>query len=163
MPQAIKERRRAAVDPALERIQSSLAVIAQSIHQARSHERLLAAAGVRVDRAGATLLGKLHASTDGALRVTDLAERLGVDTPTVTRKVQQLERLGLVEREPDPDDRRAFRITCTDEGREVVGRLLDAKRARLASLLDGWSATDRRTFAALLSRFTDRLQAELDR
>ena len=72
-----------------------------SITQVRVHERLLRLAGVRLDRAGATLLFKLFAKGE-SLRVTDLAEMLGVDTPTVTRKVQQLERDGMVVRQSRP-------------------------------------------------------------
>jgi Mn-dependent DtxR family transcriptional regulator len=41
----------------------------------------------------------LHAESV-SLRVTDLAERLGIDAPAVTRKAQRLERLGLVSRGP---------------------------------------------------------------
>jgi DNA-binding MarR family transcriptional regulator len=150
------------VDRSVDRIQAGLSVVAQSVNQVRSHERMLQAAGVRLDRAGASLLYKLHLSEGTALRVTALAERLGVDTPTVTRKVQQLERLGLVAREADAEDRRAIRIRLTDEGRTVLARLMAARREWLEHLLAGWPAADKTTFATLLGRFTDRLQVELD-
>jgi DNA-binding MarR family transcriptional regulator len=154
--------RRRADDAASERILAGLSTIAQSSTKVRLHERLLVDAGVRVDRAGAALLSKLRASEDEAVRVTTLADRLGVDTPTVTRKVQQLERLGLVARDADPDDRRAHRIRLTPDGREALERLTAAKRRWLASLLDGWSGEDRAAFAQLLGTFADRLQLELD-
>ena len=80
---------------AVDQIQASLQVIARSISQVRMHERLLQSAGVRLDRAGAAALYKLHVHED-AIRITALAEMLDVDTPTVTRKIQQLERDGLV-------------------------------------------------------------------
>lgn len=141
---------------------AGLSVIARSVNQVRLHERLLHDAGVRVDRAGAALLSKLQASADGTLRVTSLADRLGVDTPTVTRKIQQLERLGLVARDADPDDRRAHRIRLTDDGRETLVLLNDAKRRWLAALLEGWSIEDRDAFALLLGAFADRIELELD-
>jgi DNA-binding MarR family transcriptional regulator len=84
---------------------------------------------VRIDRAGATLLLKLVAGGD-ALRVTDLADLLGVDAPTVTRKVQQLEREELVGRRVDPDDRRAVRVCLTPSGRRTIDRIRMARRAR---------------------------------
>ena len=77
--------------------------------QVRLHERLLQVAGVRIDRAGAALLYMLS-SHDDSCRVTDLADLLGVDAPTVSRKVQQLEKVGLVSRQADAGDRRATRI-----------------------------------------------------
>ena len=94
--------------------------------------------------------------------MTSLADRLGVDTPTVTRKIQQLERLGLVARDADPDDRRAHRIRLTDDGRETLVLLNDAKRRWLAALLEGWSIEDRDAFALLLGAFADRIELELD-
>jgi DNA-binding MarR family transcriptional regulator len=137
-----------------------LSTIAQAVHQPRLHERLLRAAGIRLDRAGASLLAKLdgHEPT----RVTALAERLSVDTPTVTRKLQQLERLGLVARSDDPGDKRAHRIRLTPRGRSTLARLVTARRAWLDQLLEGWTEEDRTTFAALLERFTTRLTDELD-
>jgi len=156
------KRRAAKAEAELAGIQAGLSTIAQSVNQVRLHEQLLNAAGVRLDRAGASLVSKLAASGDGPLRVTALAERLGVDTPTVTRKVQQLERLGLVARDADPDDRRAFRIRLTDDGRSVLERLQAAKREWLEHLLVGWSREDLDSFATLLGRFAERLHQHMD-
>lgn len=146
---------------ALEGVRAGLSTIAQAVNQVRLHDRLLQRAGIRLDRASASLLTKLQAE-DGPLRVTDLAERLCVDPPTVTRKVQQLERLGLVERLPDADDRRSQRILLTDEGRSTMLRVQAVRHEWIDSLLEGWSDEDRTTFSALLGRFADRLRTELD-
>lgn len=154
--------RRRAEAAASKAILAGLTTIAKSVNQVRLHERLLHDAGVRVDRGGSALLSKLQASTDGSLRVTTLAERLCVDPPAVTRKIQQLERLGLVARDADPDDGRAHRIRLTSEGRETLDRLTEAKRRWLAQLLEGWPAEDRTAFASLLGAFAERLQVELD-
>lgn len=154
--------RRRTEDATAERILVGLSVIARTVNQVRLHERLLHDAGVRVDRGGAALLSKLQASADGSLRVTALADRLGIDTPTVTRKIQQLERLDLVARDADPDDRRAHRIRLTAAGQATLDRLTEAKRRWLAGLLEGWSTEDRTTFAALLGALSDRVELELD-
>src|SRR5665213_741922 len=84
----------------LDQIAASLQVLARSFNQARVHEHLLQEAGVRIDRAGAALLYKLDANANAnvSFRVSELAERLGIDAPAVTRKVQHLERLGFVSR-----------------------------------------------------------------
>ena len=148
-------------DGHVERFAEALQVVARSITQARLHERLLRAAGVRVDRSGAALLHKLAAGGD-SLRVTDLAEMLGVDTPTVTRKVQQLERDQMVIRQTDPDDRRASRIRITPTGRRIVERVWKARRAWLEHLLEGWKDDDLSTLADLLGRFAQDLERDLD-
>jgi DNA-binding MarR family transcriptional regulator len=163
MSQATTDRVRAVPDASsTDRILGGLSTIAQAVHQPRLHERLLRAAGVRLDRAGASLLAKLEGRGAEPPRVTALAERLNVDTPTVTRKLQQLERLGLVARSDDPGDKRAHRIRLTPRGRSLLARLVTARRAWLDELLDGWSEADRATFAGLLERFSTRLAEEMD-
>ncbi len=145
----------------LDRFDEALQTVARSITQVRLHERLLRLAGVRLDRAGATLLFKLSA-TDGSLRVTDLAEMLGVDTPTVTRKVQQLERDGMVVRHTDPDDGRASRIRLTPTGRRTIERVRRARRAWLEQLMQDWDDDQLSALADLLSHFADNLERDLD-
>jgi DNA-binding MarR family transcriptional regulator len=145
----------------IDRFDDALQTIARSITQFRLHERLLRLAGVRLDRAGATMLFKLAAKND-PLRVTDLAEILGVDTPTVTRKVQQLEREGMVVRQTDPDDRRASRIGLTPAGRRTIERVRRARRVWLEQLLCDWNDDDLSVVADLLSQFADDLERDLE-
>ncbi len=138
----------------IEQIQSSLRLVSQSINQVRVHEELLRAAGVRLDRAGVALLYKLQLHADTPFRVTSLAALLGVDAPTVTRKVQQLERLGYVARDADPDDRRASLIHLTPSGHDTLQRVLVAHRDRLTRLLKDWDVDEVRHFAVLLEKFS---------
>jgi DNA-binding MarR family transcriptional regulator len=145
----------------VDRFQEALQTVARAITQVRLHERLLRSAGVRIDRTGAALLHKLSAGGD-SLRVTDLAEMLGVDTPSVTRKVQQLERDGMVVRQTDPDDRRVSKIRLTPAGRRTLERVWRARRVWLEGLLAGWDDEDLATLADLLGRFADDLGRELD-
>ncbi len=144
------------------RIQSSLQTVSQSNNQIRVHEELLRAAGVRLDRAGVTLLYKLRFFAATPCRVTALATLLGVDAPTVTRKVQQLERLGYVARDADPDDGRVSLIRITPSGQDTLDRVMAAHRDRLERLLEGWADDDVRHFATLLERFSASLRRETE-
>ena len=127
MPQATKRpvNRPLSSEASISQIREGFWVVARCMGQHRVHERLLRAAGVRVDRAGAALLYVLHAHGDS--RVTAPAEMLGVDAPSVTRKVQQLEKEGLVARRADSDDRRASCIELTNAGtaRSIASSLQD--------------------------------------
>lgn len=59
----------------------------------------------------------LHVSEgENGLRMTDLAESIVVSKSGLTSLVDRMEKDGLVERRPDPDDRRATRIVLTDKG-----------------------------------------------
>jgi DNA-binding MarR family transcriptional regulator len=145
----------------IDRIESALQVIGRSFTQVRLHERLLQDAGVRLDRAGAGLISKLSAAGE-AQRITTLAEQLGVDAPTVTRKIQQLEREGFVTRHPDPDDKRATRISITPTGKRTFERVLKARRAWLDHLLEGWEPNELEEFAGLLGKFSDALAHQME-
>jgi len=69
--------------------------------------------------------GVLYALADAedGLRITDLIDDALLTQAGVSRLVARLEKRGLVERRPDPDDARACRIVLTAEGREVQRRL----------------------------------------
>jgi len=148
----------------LDQIAASLQVLARSFNQARVHEHLLQEAGVRIDRAGAALLYKLDANANAnvSFRVSELAERLGIDAPAVTRKVQHLERLGFVSRDADPEDKRATRIRLTSAGKETLQLVRAAHMRRLARLFEGWTKEELRDFSTSMGRFAEALTIEME-
>jgi DNA-binding MarR family transcriptional regulator len=161
VPKASNARTATPAKGSVDQIQAAFQVVAGSLTQIRVHERLLTAAGVRLDRAGAALLYRLHVYGD-SLRVTDLADLLGVDAPTVTRKIQQLEREELVSRRQDPDDGRATRILLTRAGRRAIEKVLEARREWYERLVADWKDEDLRIFASLLGRFSSSLERDLE-
>ncbi|GAA2830287.1 MarR family transcriptional regulator [Kitasatospora sp. CM 4170] len=60
---------------------------------------------------------------DRAMRLSDLADRLHIAPRSATTVVDALEEAGMVERTPDPADRRAVRIVLTDAGHAAVERI----------------------------------------
>lgn len=93
----------------------------------RAVEQKLAEAGLT--DATWTPLIHLAESGDGISQV-DLARRVGLDASTLVRLIDILEGRGLVERAPDPRDRRARRLLLTAAGRAEVARI----RARVGEL-----------------------------
>lgn len=63
---------------------------------------------------------------EGPTRVSDLARRLGVSTPTITGILDRLVRQRLSYRMSDPRDRRVVLNNLTQTGRDLVERLLPA-------------------------------------
>ena len=59
-------------------------------------------------------------------RPTDVAARLGISKQALNYLLRELERLGYLEREPDPDDLRSKRIVITKRGIAAVGVIRDA-------------------------------------
>jgi len=151
---------RASAEAPIAEIESALHSLARWLKQARLHEFLLKQAGVDIDQAGLAVLYALRmADTD--LRLTDLAERLRIDAPAVTRKAQQLQRLALISRARDADDARAARVQLTAHGRKVIDQFAIARRQWLTQVLAGWSGPDRCELARLLGQFTGDIRRHL--
>ena len=91
-----------------------------------------------------------------------LAQRLGVDRTVMTYLLDDLERAGLVERRPDPADRRARRVVLTEAG---TAKLCDVER-RLRSaeedVLGPLEPAERDTLRALLRRVATRNATDAD-
>ncbi|WP_437050148.1 MarR family winged helix-turn-helix transcriptional regulator [Streptomyces sp. enrichment culture] len=98
-----------------------------------------------------TLLG--HLEERGRGRATDLAAHYALDKSTVSRQVTALERAGLVERRPDPDDRRVQVLHLTDTGRRVLAQVTESRRTAFRERLAGWPEEDLVRFAAYLERY----------
>lgn len=100
---------------------------------------------------------------EDGLRGGELAARLGVEPPTITKMLRRLEACGLVERRPDPADARSFRVCLTARGRaleEPVARCWEVAEERLMA---GLSADERRVFHELLGRTRANLESSGER
>ena len=89
-----------------------------------------------------------------------LANLLDVEPITAARMLDRLQQAGLVERRPDPADRRAWRLHLTPRAEP----LLSAARVKIDTMidaaLDGFSTQERTTLALLLTRLRDNLSVE---
>ncbi|MFC9284304.1 MarR family winged helix-turn-helix transcriptional regulator [Streptomyces collinus] len=110
-----------------------------------------AAAGHSLTGAQAKLLGLL---TLEPLPMRKLAQKLRCEPSNVTGIVDRLESRGLVERRPDPGDRRVKVAAATDEGRGVARELRDGLRFAREPLA-GLSDEERLVLRDLLRRMLD--------
>jgi DNA-binding MarR family transcriptional regulator len=88
-----------------------------------------------------------------------LAQRLGIDKAVMTYLVDDLENAGLVQRRPDPADRRNKRIVATERGRttwQAIQVRLEHAEEHILGALD---PADREVFRALLRRLAARAQS----
>lgn len=81
-----------------------------------------------------------------------LAQHIGLDKTVVTYLVDDLAAAGLLERRPDPADRRTRRVLATDAGRDLLCRLDAELEAVEDTLLGALDADDRAAFRRLLHR-----------
>jgi DNA-binding MarR family transcriptional regulator len=78
------------------------------------------------------------------------AERLEVEPITLCRMVDRLEEASMVERRPDPADRRAWQLHLTDKSRKVVEKLQQRVDSLVEDMLAGLTSAERSEFARLL-------------
>ena len=135
-------------------LERALTRISHLLTRAKQHDRTVVEAGVAIDRASAPIL-RLLADAPEPVRLGALADRLAVEAPHVTRQVQRLERSGLVERVPDPDDGRAQRVRISPKGADAVECVRAVGRRRMAEARAGWSDEDRHRLAVLCHRMVD--------
>ncbi|WP_171170578.1 MarR family winged helix-turn-helix transcriptional regulator [Streptomyces sp. I05A-00742] len=83
-------------------------------------------------------------------RMADLAERLEVVPRAVTTLVDALEANGAVRRVPDPSNRRVIRIELTEQGRETLRAMREARRAAVEEILSPLTSDQRDVLGGLL-------------
>jgi DNA-binding MarR family transcriptional regulator len=94
-------------------------------------------------------------SERGAVRLSDLAETLHIAPRSATEVADGLQERGLIERTPDPGDRRAVLLRPTDAGRRIRGEIGAARAADSAELYGRLSPADRADLARILKSLTD--------
>ncbi|SDT42725.1 MarR family winged helix-turn-helix transcriptional regulator [Jiangella sp. DSM 45060] len=88
-----------------------------------------------------------------------LAQRLGIDKTVLTYLLDALTEAGLVERQPDPADRRSRRVVATERGREYLAEADRRVRLTEEHVLAGLDDADRTALRELLGRLAARLHA----
>ncbi|HVW82203.1 MAG TPA: MarR family transcriptional regulator [Mycobacteriales bacterium] len=141
----------------LTRIQQSLGLATRRARDGALHEHLGRRVGYQLEAPYYATLARLRL-TDG-LTMSELALGLGMEVSTVSRRINELEKRGLVQRVTGTEDRRTSFPTLTAEGAEVASMLEVGWREMLSEVTADWSAADLETFATLFERFA----ADFDR
>jgi DNA-binding MarR family transcriptional regulator len=117
-------------------------------------EQALIPLGIRPRQVGLLLALR----DDGPQSQQTLGARLNMDRTTTMQLVDALERQGVVVRQADPGDRRAYRVALTAAGRRTLRAVERDVRAVEADVLSGLSAAERRNLNRLLRLALERRQ-----
>ncbi|GLX69356.1 MarR family winged helix-turn-helix transcriptional regulator [Paenibacillus glycanilyticus] len=88
------------------------------------------------------------------VKVSDLSKFLRVTSPTVTQMLNRLEEMGLIARKEDPKDRRAVRVSLTEEGELTAKKALQGFMDRMNGLADYLGDEDTEQLIRLLKKTT---------
>ena len=89
---------------------------------------------------------------DGDQRCSALAGVAGIDVSVASRQLAVLERLGYVERRPDPQDGRASLLRLTADGAEALAAARALRSDWALTALAGWDEAEARQLSGLLER-----------
>ena len=121
------------------------------INEPQRDEALIAAAGIRLDRALFPLL--IGIERFGPIGVVELAAGVNRDHTTVSRQLAKLESLGLVRRVESPEDRRTRRAVVTPEGRTMTERIDAARERVFRSIFSDWAPEEVSELTRLMGKF----------
>ncbi len=88
---------------------------------------------------------------DGPRRVSLLARRLNVSTPTMTGILDRLVRQDLISRQDDPEDRRVVLNALTEKGQSLIERLQPVQSDRLRAIVSHLASGERQEVATGLA------------
>ena len=88
----------------------------------------------------------------GPVNQTRAAEHLGQGRAATGSQVDRLQELGLIERRPDPDDRRVWMVAITPSGKSRAAEVAEVDAVLRSALRSGISRAERQDLAAVLVR-----------
>ena len=91
----------------------------------------------------------------GTQRMSELSEHLHIAARSATEVVEALESRGLVQRRPDPGDRRATLAELTDDGASVLSAIRAARGTETERIFNRLSAADKAHLARILAKLRD--------
>jgi DNA-binding MarR family transcriptional regulator len=142
----------------LEGLDHALLEVRRLVNRPGYRRRLLGPIGRPVELSTVRVLHAVD-QAEVAPSIGDVAATLAIDPSTASRLVDARVSDGLLERSPDPDDRRRVVLHLTDPGRALLVELADSRREMLAEVTRGWDTTERESLRVLLDRLVTGFRA----
>ena len=108
------------------------------------------------------VLIRLARTPGDRLRMSDLAAQASLTPSGLTRAIDRLQQQGLVTRQTCPEDRRGAFAVLTEQGRELMARVIPEHLAHIDAILDElFSPDEEDQLASSLRRLRDYARTEL--
>lgn len=99
----------------------------------------------------------------GIATPSELARHTGLTSGATTAMLDRLERAGLIERRPNPDDRRGTLIAPDESGAEKVASWFESARKAQEELISSYSKRELEIISDVFERFTELWDQERER
>lgn len=103
----------------------------------------------------------LHVSREAGITQSALAERLGIEAPTLVRQLDRMEREGILLRRSIPSDRRIKQLLLTESGQEIVGRIWENAAILRSEILHDLPVDELEITLRTLQRIRSKLESAL--
>lgn len=111
------------------------------------------AVAVHPDLQGVSYLILGWVARSGPVRASQIVEEFRIDKGALSRQLQHMTELDLIERTPDPEDGRASLVAVTEEARNRLAEVLTEQRKLADQRLTDWSTPDLVAFSEELHRY----------
>lgn len=101
----------------------------------------------------------LHVSRNDAITHGELAERLGIEAPTLVRLIDRMESEGLLNRRPSETDRRVKHLYLSPAGHKEVERIWASAAALRKEILSGLSKDEINTTLKVMQQIRSKLES----
>lgn len=109
---------------------------------------------------GAKMWAMSHLLDADGVGITQLADAMHCGKSNATQIVDRLEGENLVERVPNPDDRRSVLVKITDDGQSRYDAGIHARRVKLREMLDSISRGEQDDLIQLLQKLLHSVQSD---
>ena len=103
------------------------------------------------------LLKRIYEELDTGISQIALANTTFKEPAAVTRTLDIMERKGIIERQLNPEDRRAFNVQLTPEGRALAEQMIPLVKTMRASSFRGLSEADMSTLKNLINKIYENI------
>jgi len=93
--------------------------------------------------------------------VKEIARGLKLSPPTISVSVRHLEEVGVIDRQPNPNDRRAVQIFLTPKGQEIYDKTYAFRRQKFEKLLLGLTLEEREVLLSLMEKALHQTELEI--
>lgn len=143
----------------LEKFETIISGLVQLVKKPIYWEQIKQEAGLDIDRLSASILNVLYQNN---CQFQVLVEKVGIEAPSVSRKVHELEDKKLIIRKPS-EDARVHDLHLSQSGIEAAEQIIKAKRAITTRLLSSWTETEKNQLYNLLNKLTIDMKQHLER
>lgn len=89
----------------------------------------------------------------GDLRICELIEKILTTSGNITVVIKNLEKEGLIEKKPDPNDKRSCIISLTEEGKKIIEDILPNHIKNIKEIFEVLTDEEKNTLKTILKKF----------